>query len=66
MSPKQDLVYSRGMSKSVAPSWRLIDMSDDEQDPKYVPLAPEPLHQPLEPLGAPQEGGTRRSHCLPI
>lgn len=38
MALKQDLIYSRGRSMSVAPSRRLIDMLDDEKDLEYVPL----------------------------
>ena len=37
MAPKQDRVYARGRSKSVAPSARLVIGSDDEHDPEYVP-----------------------------
>ena len=37
MAPKPDIVYSRGRSKYVDPSQRLIGMSDDEQDLEYVP-----------------------------
>ena len=37
MAPKLDIVYSRGRSKYVDPSQRLIGMSDDEQDLEYVP-----------------------------
>ena len=37
MAPNQDRVYTRGRSKSVAPSTRLIIDFDDERDPKYVP-----------------------------
>ena len=37
LAPKQDRVYARGRSKSVAPSARLVIDSDDERDPKYVP-----------------------------
>ena len=37
MAPKQDRIYARGRSKSVAPSARLIIVSDDERDPEYVP-----------------------------
>lgn len=37
MAPKQDLVYSRGRSKSVAPSSRLVIVSNDDDDPQYVP-----------------------------
>ena len=36
MAPKQDRVYARGRSKSVAPSARLVIGSDDERDPEYV------------------------------
>lgn len=66
MARKPDILYSRGSSKSVAHFQWLIGMSDDEHDSKYVPQAPGPLHQLLEPLGAPQEGVTWRSHCLPV
>ena len=37
MEPKQDRVYARGRSKSVAPSARIVIGSDDERDPEYVP-----------------------------
>ena len=37
IKPKQDQIYARGHSKSIAPSTRLIIGSDDEHDPKYVP-----------------------------
>ena len=37
MEPKQDLVYARGRSKSVAPSSHMFIGSDDERDPEYVP-----------------------------
>nr|XP_025886960.1 uncharacterized protein LOC112941567 [Solanum lycopersicum] len=37
MAPKQDQSYTRGRSKSVAPSARMIIDSDDERDPEYVP-----------------------------
>ena len=37
MAPKQDRIYARGRSKSVAPSARMIIGSDDERDPQYVP-----------------------------
>ena len=37
MEPKQDRIYARGRSKSVAPSARLVIGSDDERDPEYVP-----------------------------
>ena len=36
MEPKQDRVYARGRSKSVAPSARMVICSDDERDPEYV------------------------------
>ena len=38
MAPKQDRVYTRGRSKSVAPSALLVINSDDECDREYVPL----------------------------
>lgn len=37
MAPKPTIVYSRERSKFVAPSRRFIVMSDDEQNPEYVP-----------------------------
>ena len=37
MAPKQDRVYARGRSKSVALSARLVISSNDEHDPEYVP-----------------------------
>ena len=37
MASKQDRVYARGHSKSVAPSAPLFIGSDDEHDPEYVP-----------------------------
>ena len=36
MTPKQDQIYARGQSKSVAQSARMIISSDDEQDLEYV------------------------------
>ena len=36
MAPKQDRVYARGRSKSVAPSARLVIGFNDEHDPEYV------------------------------
>lgn len=38
MSPNQDIVYSKGRSKSVAPSRKLISSSGDDRDPEYVSL----------------------------
>ncbi|TMX00848.1 hypothetical protein EJD97_025831 [Solanum chilense] len=37
MAPKQDQFYAHGLSKSIAPSARLVIGSDDEHDPEYVP-----------------------------
>ena len=37
MAPKQDRIYARGRSKSVAPSARMVIGSDDEHDPEYMP-----------------------------
>ena len=37
MEPKQDQIYARGRSKSVAPSAPMVIGSDDERDPEYVP-----------------------------
>ena len=37
MAPKQDRIYARKRSSSVAPSARMIIGSDDERDPEYVP-----------------------------
>ena len=59
MAPKQDRVYARGRSKSVAPSSRLVIGFDDERDPEYVPpgtstqsvlhVLPEPHTKRLRP-----------------
>ena len=38
MAPKQDRGYARGRSKSISLSSRVVIGSDDEYDPKYVPL----------------------------
>ena len=35
MAPKQDRIYARRRSKSVAPSARMVIGSDDERDPEY-------------------------------
>ena len=37
MAPKQDRIYPRRRSNSVAPSARMIIGSDDERDPEYGP-----------------------------
>ena len=37
MAPKQDRIYARGQSKSVAPSARMVIGSDDEREPEYLP-----------------------------
>ena len=37
MEPKQDRIYARGRSKSIALSARMIISPDDERDPEYVP-----------------------------
>ena len=37
IAPKQDRIYARGQSKSVAPFARMVIGSDDERDPEYVP-----------------------------
>ena len=37
MASKQDRIYVRGRSKSVAPYARMVISSDDERDPEYVP-----------------------------
>lgn len=36
--PKQNIVYSKGRSKAVAPSLRMIGFPDNERDLKYVSL----------------------------
>ena len=38
MAPKQDRIYARGRSKSVALSACMVIGWDDERDPEYVPL----------------------------
>ena len=38
MTPNQYRVYSRGRSKSVAPSNQMVIGLDNERDPKYVSL----------------------------
>ena len=37
MAPNQDHIYTRGRSKSVAPSARMVISCDDERDPQFVP-----------------------------
>ena len=37
MTPKQDRIYARGRSKSVAPSARMVIGSDDERDLSMCP-----------------------------
>ena len=37
MAPKQDRIYARRRSKSVASSARMVIGFDDERDPEYVP-----------------------------
>ena len=37
MASKQDRIYVRGRSKSVAPYARMVIGSDDERDPEYMP-----------------------------
>ena len=37
MAPKQDQIYARGQSKSVAPSARMVIGFGDKRDPEYVP-----------------------------
>lgn len=37
MAPKPDVVYSRGCSKSIAPSSRMVIGSNDDHVPEYVP-----------------------------
>ena len=67
MAPKQDRVYARGRSKSVAPSACLVIGSDDKRDPEYVPTQALPPHPELYVLQEPhQKGGIRLSHYLPV
>ena len=52
MAPKQDRIYARGRSKSVASFALVVIGSDDERDPEYVPLGtstPSELHVLPEP-----------------
>ena len=37
MAPKQNRIYARGRSKSVAPSSCMVIGFDDKRDPEYVP-----------------------------
>ena len=39
MASKQDRIYARGQSKSIAPSAHVVIGSDDERDPEYVPAS---------------------------
>ena len=43
MAPKQDRIYARRRSKSVAPSARMVIGSDDERDPEYEAPSFEPV-----------------------
>ena len=45
MAPKEDRVYARGRSKSVAPSACQVIGSDDERDPEYVPPSTSTLYR---------------------
>ena len=56
MAHKQDRIYARGRSKSVAPSARMIIGSDDERDPEYVPPGTStPSHAARAPRATPKK-----------
>lgn len=46
MDSKIDIIFYRGKSKFVAPSYRMIANSDNEQDREYVPLIAIPTTPP--------------------
>ena len=56
MDPNQDIIYSRGSSKSVAPIRQMIDTFGDKWDPKYVPSC---THTPTS-YGQDSRGTARR------
>ena len=56
MAPKQDRIYARGRSKSVAPSARMIIGSDHVRDPEYVPPGTStPSHAARAPRATPKK-----------
>ncbi|TMX04570.1 hypothetical protein EJD97_007517 [Solanum chilense] len=70
MAPKQDRVYARGRSKSIAPSACLVIGSDNERDPDNVPptTCPQALlpHPELHVLLEPYPKRWRASCCLGV
>lgn len=46
MDSKIDIIFYKGKSKFVAPSYRMIANSDNEQDREYVPLIAIPTTPP--------------------
>ena len=55
-APKQDRIYARGRSKSVASSARMVIGSDDERDPEYVPPGTStPSHAARAPRATPKK-----------
>lgn len=66
MSPKADIIYSRGKFKSVAPSCQMISTFDDERDPEYVPPSTHTPTLATRATRGTQEGGFRHSLYLLI
>ncbi|TMW81335.1 hypothetical protein EJD97_010271 [Solanum chilense] len=57
MAPKQDQIYSRERSKSVAPSARMVIGTDDERNPEYVPPGTStPSRAARAPRATPKKG----------
>ena len=59
MAPKQDLIYARGRSKSIVPSARMVNGSDDDRDLEYVPpRTSTPARDPHAPRATPKKGAS--------
>ena len=55
-APKQDRIYARGRSKTVAPSARMVIGLDDECEPEYVPPGTStPCHVARAPRATPKK-----------